>query len=49
MATGSSNLRSALSVNKGDCQIADSSQNLGSLTGAQTGAIFVKTDIPHVV
>ena len=49
MAEFRSNMAGALSVNEGDDQIAQGSQDLGRLTAAQTRAVLPKGDIPHIV
>src|ERR1700752_280165 len=46
---GGSNLRRAVPMNKGHDQIAQGSQDLGSMARAKAGAIFKKGDITHVM
>src|SRR5947207_13625500 len=48
-SSGRSNLGRAMSVNKSNDQIAQSGQDLWSISGAKAGAIFQKGDITHIM
>jgi len=49
MTPGGSHLRGTRSMHEGDGTMAQRSQNLWSVTGAQDRAIFVKGDVADVV
>ena len=47
MAASGPDVRGAEAVDQGDREIAQSGQDLGSIAGAQAGAVFSEADIAH--